>query len=143
MFDNISKFVINSMKRGIGSRTGFGVSAPNIKHQYTSPGSRIQDPDQGYNDKAIDTLKFETAYSALEDIKGSYGLVISDITQLANAFKYKVTISYGSRERDEYDEDVEVVQIIGNIDISGEDAENIASQNGLDYYMDPSLTNGL
>ena len=154
MFDNISKFVINSMKRGIGSRTadssdrkgsrtGFGVSAPNVKHQYTSPGSYIQEPDQGYNNETIDTLKFETAYSALENIKGNYGLVISDITKLADVFKDKVTISYGSRERDEYDEDVEVVQITGNIDISGEDAENIASQNGLDYYMDPSLTNGL
>ena len=79
MFDNISGFVINSMKRGLGSRTnssdrkgsrtGFGVSAPNIKHHYTSPGSLIQEPDQGYNNEAIDQLKYETAYSAFESIR--------------------------------------------------------------------------
>lgn len=153
MFDNISGFVINSMKRGLGSRTnssdrkgsrtGFGVSAPNIKHHYTSPGSLIQEPDQGYNNEAIDQLKYETAYSAFESIKGGYGLVISDTSKLADAFKDKVTVSYGSREPDEEEDNVDLVQIIGDIDISGEEAERIASQNGLDYYMDPSLTNGL
>lgn len=68
---------------------------------------------------------------------------MSDSTKLADVLKDKVTVSYGTRSKDEYDEDVEVVQIIGNIDVSGEEVERIASQNGLDYYIDPSLTNGL
>lgn len=126
-----------------GSRRGFKLSAPNIKEQYTSPGSVIQEPDQGYNDEQIDTLKFETAYSAFQSVEGTHGLIISDSTKLANVLKDKVTVSYGSRSKDEYDEDVEVVQIIGNIDVSGEEVERIASSNGLEYYIDPSLTNGL
>lgn len=126
-----------------GSRRGFVLSAPNIKEQYTSPGSQIQEPDQGYNDEQIDTLKFETAYSAVHSVEGTHGLIISDSTRLANVLKDKVTVSYGTRSKDEYDEDVDLVQLIGNIDVSGEEVERIASQNGLDYYMDPSLTNGL
>lgn len=126
-----------------GQRLGFVELAPSIKQQYTSPGSEIQEPDQGYNDEQIDTLKFETAYSALQSVEGTYGLTMSDITKLASVLKDKVTISYGSRSKDEYDEDVDLVQIIGNIDVSGEEVERIASQNGLDYYIDPSLTNGL
>lgn len=126
-----------------GQRRGSVNSAPSIKQQYTSPSSQIQEPDQGYNEEQIDTLKFETAYSALQSVDGTYGLIISDITKLAGVLKDKVTVSYGSRSKDEYDEDVDLVQIIGNIDVSGEEAERIASQNGLNYYIDPSLTNGL
>lgn len=126
-----------------GSRRGFVVPAPNIKQQYTSPGSQIQQPDQGYNDEQIDTLKFETAYSAFQSAEGTHGLIMSDSTKLADVLKDKVTVSYGARSKDEYDEDVEVVQITGNIDVSGEEVERIASQNGLDYYIDPALTNGL
>lgn len=150
MHENIVDFIISSLSRGIGStksrkgsRLGFVISAPNIKQQYTSPGSQIQEPDQGYNDEQIDTLKFETAYSAFQSVEGTHGLIMSDSTKLADVLKDKVTVSYGAKSKDEYDEDVEVVQIIGNIDVSGEEAERIASQNGLDYYMDPALTNGL
>ena len=126
-----------------GQRLGFVELAPSIKQQYTSPGSEIQEPDQGYNNEQIDTLKFETAYSALQSVEGTYGLTMSDTTKLANVLKDKVTVSYGSRSKDEYDEDIDLVQLIGNIDVSGEELERIASQNGLDYYIDPSLTNGL
>lgn len=126
-----------------GSRLGFKLQAPNIKQQYTSQGQEIQEPDQGYNDEQIDTLKFETAYSALQSVEGTHGLTMSDITKLASVLKDKVTVSYGSRSKDEYDEDVELVQIIGNIDVSGEELERIASQNGLKYYIDPALSNGL
>lgn len=150
MYRNTVDFILSSLSRGIGStksrkgsRLGFVVSAPNIKQQYTSPGLEIQEPDQGYNDEQIDTLKFETAYSALQSVEGTYGLTMSDSTKLAGVLKNKVTVSYGSRSKDEYDEDVDVVQIIGNIDVSGEEAERIASQNGLEYYIDPALTNGL
>lgn len=92
-----------------GSRLGFVVSAPNIKQQYTSPGLQIQEPDQGYNDEQIDTLKFETAYSAVQSVEGTHGLIISDSTRLANVLKDKVTVSYGTRSKDEYDENVDVV----------------------------------